>query len=264
LLLTLFSFHVNSSSYLFFLSFLFFFFSQRWPGDIVVAVFDPPKTATNQIALPLPCRQPSAEAINTRARAIRGDVPLPTEAPEALEEAGALALPSDAWERAPRPTVGASEGGGEPALSQYEAAAAAATATEKDEDEEQQQRRLEGPLRDYLRRKYKFSAKEFRNTGAKERFRRSSGNEAPVNNSTVDALSDNSTLRTSDDTITNGRKSHAYGPVVSPRRVIAFGVPSAGPYDAFPVNSLRNAALCRVATSHALYIDVDFWPSETL
>jgi hypothetical protein len=51
---------------------------------------------------------------------------------------------------------------------------------------------------------------------------------------------------------------------VPPRRVVAFGVPSAGEYGAFPVNALRNAALCHVATSHALYTDVDLWPSETL
>eukprot|EP00531_Pseudo-nitzschia_arenysensis_P001388 CAMPEP_0116151564 /NCGR_PEP_ID=MMETSP0329-20121206/20166_1 /TAXON_ID=697910 /ORGANISM="Pseudo-nitzschia arenysensis, Strain B593" /LENGTH=529 /DNA_ID=CAMNT_0003648189 /DNA_START=270 /DNA_END=1859 /DNA_ORIENTATION=+ len=37
-----------------------------------------------------------------------------------------------------------------------------------------------------------------------------------------------------------------------------------GAWNEFPVNELRNLALSRVTTTHILYIDVDFWPSEDL
>lgn len=32
----------------------------------------------------------------------------------------------------------------------------------------------------------------------------------------------------------------------------------------YPVNVLRNIALRNVATSHVMYVDIDFWPSDTL
>lgn len=32
----------------------------------------------------------------------------------------------------------------------------------------------------------------------------------------------------------------------------------------YPVNEMRNAALCAVKTSHAVYTDMDLWPSQTL
>lgn len=235
---------------------------QRWPGDIVVAVFDPPRRSANQIALPLPCRQPSDEAINTRIRAIRGDQPVPADAPEAIEEAGALALPSNAWERVFRGAAAAEAGTEGTAPTPDEAAAAAKAAAAVAEGGETERRRLEGPLRDYLRRKSKFAMKEFRSTVAKSRLRRDHG-EALENNGTH-----NATLRAtepSDETTAKSRSSHESSLTsIPPRRVVAVGVPSAGPYAAFPVNYLRNAALCRVATTHALYADVDFWPSETL
>ena len=37
-----------------------------------------------------------------------------------------------------------------------------------------------------------------------------------------------------------------------------------GAWDNFPVNELRNLALSKVRTTHILYIDVDFWPSDNL
>jgi len=37
-----------------------------------------------------------------------------------------------------------------------------------------------------------------------------------------------------------------------------------GAWDNFPVNELRNLALSKVRTTHILYIDVDFWPSDDL
>jgi hypothetical protein len=39
---------------------------------------------------------------------------------------------------------------------------------------------------------------------------------------------------------------------------------SAGAYDDYPVNQLRNLALKSVQTSHVIYIDVDFWTSDHL
>ena len=36
------------------------------------------------------------------------------------------------------------------------------------------------------------------------------------------------------------------------------------PLAPFPINELRNHALCRVSTTHAFYNDVDLWPSSTL
>ena len=37
-----------------------------------------------------------------------------------------------------------------------------------------------------------------------------------------------------------------------------------GAWDNYPVNELRNLALSKVKTTHILYIDVDFWPSDNL
>jgi hypothetical protein len=37
-----------------------------------------------------------------------------------------------------------------------------------------------------------------------------------------------------------------------------------GAWNDYPVNELRNLALSKVQTTHILYIDVDFWPSENL
>lgn len=37
--------------------------------------------------------------------------------------------------------------------------------------------------------------------------------------------------------------------------------PASVPY---PVNMLRNLALCHVKTTHFVYVDMDFWPSSTL
>ena len=37
-----------------------------------------------------------------------------------------------------------------------------------------------------------------------------------------------------------------------------------GAWNEFPVNKLRNLALSKVKTTHILYIDVDFWPSDQL
>ena len=37
-----------------------------------------------------------------------------------------------------------------------------------------------------------------------------------------------------------------------------------GSWNEFPVNELRNLALSKVKTTHILYIDVDFWPSDNL
>ncbi len=37
-----------------------------------------------------------------------------------------------------------------------------------------------------------------------------------------------------------------------------------GAWNEFPVNELRNLALSKVETTHILYIDVDFWPSDQL
>ena len=37
-----------------------------------------------------------------------------------------------------------------------------------------------------------------------------------------------------------------------------------GSWNDYPVNELRNLALRAVRTTHILYLDVDFWPSEHL
>ncbi|VEU35304.1 unnamed protein product [Pseudo-nitzschia multistriata] len=37
-----------------------------------------------------------------------------------------------------------------------------------------------------------------------------------------------------------------------------------GAWNNYPVNELRNLALSRVRTTHILYLDVDFWPSDSL
>ena len=189
---------------------------------------------------------------------------MPADAPEALEEAGALALPSNAWEWVSRGAAATEAGteGTAPTPDEAAVVAKAAAAAAAEGEEATERRRLEGPLREYLRRKSKFAMKELRSSVDESRWRRDGG----------DALESNSahtaTLRATgaaDETTAKSSSSHEHSPTsIPPRRVVAIGVPSAGPYAAFPVNYLRNAALCRVATTHALYTDVDFWPSETL
>jgi hypothetical protein len=51
---------------------------------------------------------------------------------------------------------------------------------------------------------------------------------------------------------------------VRPRTVTLVGFKVGDMAAPLPINELRNHALCRVATTHALYSDVDLWPSATL
>jgi hypothetical protein len=234
---------------------LFKFGAQRWPGDIVVAVFGRPLAA--KVVLPLPCRQPSAEAVAARVRAVHGDLPVPADAAEA-EEAAALALPLDAWRRLPKAGAAVTP---KPAAALLSAEAPGSA---------EERRRLEGALRDYRRKSSKASKKE-----SNSKKSRGEMNSSSTGNLFLDTFAEIEARAR--DQLRNFKRppgpardaevSGEGGPTGAPlteRRVVAFGVPSEGEHGAFPVNALRNAALCHVATSHALYTDVDLWPSETL
>ena len=50
----------------------------------------------------------------------------------------------------------------------------------------------------------------------------------------------------------------------APVQVSVLDAQTHGAWNEFPVNELRNLALSKVKTTHILYIDVDFWPSDNL
>lgn len=50
----------------------------------------------------------------------------------------------------------------------------------------------------------------------------------------------------------------------SPVDVSVLDATTHGAWNDFPVNELRNLALSKVKTTHIMYIDVDFWPSDDL